>query len=94
MLQVDITHAFVLLAGAILLTLLCLSLYDSWRARSHSWTMTEEYLGECSRCRLMFLASRYESTIRCPRCGTLVQASRRTDNGSRARSRRPAESSR
>jgi ribosomal protein S27E len=76
-------HAFVVVTAAFLAALLCLSFYDSWRARSHGWTMTEEFLGECARCRLMFLVSRHETVVRCPRCSTLVQTPGRSGGGGR-----------
>jgi uncharacterized paraquat-inducible protein A len=82
MLHLDISHAFVALVAVFLAVLLCLSLYDSWRARSHGWTMAEETLGECAKCHRMFLVSRYESLVRCPRCATVVQAPGRSPNGS------------
>lgn len=87
MVLVVLQHAFVAVTATFLATLFCLSLYDSWRARSRSWTMTEEYLGECTRCRLMFLVSRYDTVVRCPRCSTLVQTPGRSVNGGRGKSR-------
>ena len=80
-------HAFVIVVAVALGTLLCLSLYDSWRARSRGWTMTEEFLGECNRCRLTFLVSRHETAARCPRCSSLVQMPGRSPNGGRAKGR-------
>jgi uncharacterized paraquat-inducible protein A len=87
MLQLDVTHAFVALAVVLLAILLFLSLYDSWRARSHGWTMAEEILGECAKCHLMFLVSRYERVVRCPRCSTVVQTASRSAKGSRSKGR-------
>ena len=80
-------HAFVIVTAVFLAALQCLSLYDSWRARSRGWRMTEEFLGECTRCRLMFLVSRYDTVVRCPRCSTLVQTPGRSGNGGRGKTR-------
>jgi uncharacterized paraquat-inducible protein A len=87
MLQFALSHAFVVLAVVFLAVLLCLSLYDSWRARSHGWTMAEENLGECAKCHLVFLVNRYEKVARCPRCTAVVQAPPRSANGSRTKGR-------
>lgn len=87
MIEVSLTHVFVLLTAGFLGVLLCLSLYDSWRARERGWTMAEEHLGECTRCRLMFLVSRYETVVRCPRCHTLMPTPRRVENGGRPKPR-------
>jgi hypothetical protein len=87
MLLVVLQHAFVAVIAFFLAALLCLSLYDSWRARSRGWTLTEEFLGECTRCRLMFLVSRHETVVRCPRCNTLVQTPGRSGNGGRGKAR-------
>jgi hypothetical protein len=80
-------HGFVILVAVFLGTLLCLSLYDSWRARSRGWTMTEEFLGECGRCRLTFLVSRHETVVRCPRCNSLVQTPGRAGSSGRGKGR-------
>ncbi|NLF17360.1 MAG: hypothetical protein GX595_08890 [Lentisphaerae bacterium] len=89
MLEVSLEHALVFLTTAFLGGLFCLGLYDSWRDRWRGWTLREEYLGECSRCRLMFLVSRYETVVRCPRCQTLMPTPRRVENrgGSKRRQR-------
>jgi ribosomal protein S27E len=87
MFLVVLQHAFVVVSAVFLAALLCLSIYDSWRVRSRGWTMTEEFLGECTRCRLMFLVSRYETVVRCPRCGTLVQTPGRSGSGGRGKVR-------
>jgi len=87
MFEVSLPHALVILPAAFLGGLLCLAIYDSWRARAHGWAMAEEYLGECSRCRLMFLVSRYETVVRCPRCNTQMPTPRRVENGGRPKPR-------
>lgn len=87
MVEVALTHALVILTAAFLGVLLCLAVYDSWRTRQRGWAMAEEYLGECSRCRLMFLVSRYETVVRCPRCQTLMPTPRRVENGGRPKAR-------
>jgi hypothetical protein len=87
MFQVAPQHAFVMVTAVFLAVLQCLSLYDSWRARSRGWNMTEEFLGECTRCRRMFLVSRYETAVRCPRCSALVQAPGRAGNSGRGKAR-------
>gem|GEM_PF-3582652 len=87
MIHMDLTHAFVALVATLLAVLLCLSLYDSWRARSRDWTLAEETLGECAKCHLMFLVSRYDTVVRCPRCATPVQAAGRSVSGNRGKGR-------
>lgn len=87
MVHMDLSHAFVALAATFLGVLLCLSLYDSWRDRSRDWTLAEETLGECAKCHLMFLVSRYDAVVRCPRCATAVQAAGRSLNGGRSKAR-------
>ena len=85
MFEIDISHAFTVITTAGLALFLALTLYDSWRNRSRSSRTAEVQLGECGRCRLMFLVGPYQRVSRCPRCQTVVKT---THNGTRSGSGR------
>lgn len=87
MIPVDLHHIFVIVPAFFLALLLFMVLYDTWRTRTRGWNIAEDRLGECSRCRLTFIISRFETVSRCPRCNALCPNSRRADGGARIRSR-------
>lgn len=77
MITLGLGEGFVVYALIVLGGVAVAGLYDAWRSRVRAWNLSEEHLGECSKCGLTFLVQRHENVIRCPRCRTFCSMRRR-----------------
>lgn len=78
MVTISIGTGFVVYLMLMLGLLAAVSIIESWRGRTHHWTISEEQVGQCNGCGYSFVVRRSETVARCPRCGNLCPMRRKT----------------
>jgi uncharacterized paraquat-inducible protein A len=67
---------FVVLALLVLGLLLVAILWDVISDQIGDWSISQERIAFCSKCKTSLLTGRFESVVRCPRCNTLCSQKR------------------
>ena len=62
---------FVIFLSVAIILVIGLWIYEVWSSSVNRLNVSEENLVRCQSCSLIYVAERYETVKRCPRCETL-----------------------
>jgi uncharacterized paraquat-inducible protein A len=68
---------FFLLAMMAVGLLVVAALWDEIQGQLERWDVSREQIASCPKCQISMLANRFESIVRCPRCGILCSKNKR-----------------
>ena len=69
---IALTPSFFFLLAMMMVGLLALAaLWDVIQGQLDRWEVSREQIACCPKCQISILANRFETIVRCPRCGIL-----------------------
>ena len=73
----EITSVFFVILALVALGLVMIAmLWDMVTSEIGDWSISQERIAFCSKCKTSLLTGRFESVVRCPRCNTLCSQKR------------------
>lgn len=74
---IEITSAFFVVLALLALGLISVAiLWDVIAGQLGDWSISQERIAFCSKCKTSLLTGRFESIVRCPRCNALCSQKR------------------